>query len=288
MNSPENIEKLIKNTVIHSNPDVNQAVLKELLHQWNRTQEQKPVVIQPNIRRTIMKSNITKLAASAAVIAVVVLGLFEFLGGDNPSGIVWAEVAQKVEASQGVIYRNRATISGRSADSDYSIVYLSETKSRNDSYKGDMITRTLYCDFNAKTVAWIAHDAKKYSKETMSEETLQEQHGAWSSPKRWIQEFLSRDYRKLGQKTIDGVLCEGIETTDPTFGVATFTVDSLLAQVWVSMETGYPVMLKGEVTGGGDEKLHITGVLDQFQWDVELDESMFEPNIPAGYIDISP
>jgi hypothetical protein len=281
MKSPKYIKTLIRNAKIHSNLDVNQAVLKDLLKQIDCTETQKPAASPLNIRRTVMKNRITKLAITA-----VVLGLFEFLGGNNPSGVVWAEVAQKVEASRGVIYRNRATRSGRPADSDYSIVYLSDTKSRHDSYKGEEIIRTTYCDFNAKTVAFIAHDTKKYMQDTMSEETLREQHSAWASPKRWITEFLSRDYRKLGQKTIDGVLCEGLETTDTTFGVATFEVDSMLARVWVSVETGYPVMLEGEVTGGGDEKIHIKGVLDQFQWDVELDPSFLEPNIPPDYVDM--
>ena len=277
---------LIRNTKIHSNPEVNQAVLKDLLQQIDCAETQKPAASPPNLRRTIMKNRISKLAITAVVIVTVVLGLFEFLGGNNPSGVVWAEVAQKVEASRGVIYRNRATRSGRPADSDYTIVYLSDTKSRHDSYKGEEIIRTTYCDFNAKTVAFIAHDTKKYMQDTMSEETLREQHSAWASPKRWITEFLSRDYRKLGQKTIDGVLCEGLETTDATFGVATFEVDSMLARIWVSVKTGYPVMLEGEVTGGGDEKIHIKGVLDQFQWDVELDPGIFEPNIPPDYVDM--
>jgi len=234
-------------------------------------------------RKTIMTSTITKLAAAAVIIAVVVLGLFEFVNTGSKSNVVWAEVAQKVQASRGVIYHNRATVSGQASDSDYSIVYLSDTKSRHDSYKAEEIIRTTYCDFNAKTVTFIAHDAKKYTQETMSEETLREQHGAWSSPRRWITEFLSRDYRKLGQKTIEGVLCEGLETTDTTFGAATFEVDSMLARVWVSIETGYPVMLEGDITGGGNEKIHIKGVLDQFQWDVELDTGIFEPNIPPDY-----
>ena len=230
-----------------------------------------------------MKSHITKLAAATVVIVIVVLGLFEFIDTNAGSGVIWAEVARKVEASRGVIYRNRATHSVGPADSDYSIVYLSDTKSRDDSYKGEEIIRTSHCDFGTKTFTWIAHDAKKYTQDTMSEETLREQHGAWASPKRWITEFLSKNHKKLGHKTIDDVLCEGLETTDTTFGVSTFEVDSLLARVWVCVETGYPVMLEGEVIGGGDEKIHIKGILDQFQWDVELDPSLFEPNIPPDY-----
>ena len=233
-----------------------------------------------------MKSPITKLAVAAVIIALVVLGLFEFIGTESTSGVVWADVARKVEASRGVIYRNRATHSGGPADSDYSIVYLSDTKSRDDSYKGEEIIRTSFCDFDTQTFTWIAHDAGKYMQKAMSEETLREQHGAWANPKRWITEFLSRNHRKLGRKTIDGVLCEGLETTDPTFGVSNFQVDSVLAQIWVSVETGYPVMLEAEITGGGDEKIHIKGVLDQFQWDVELDPYFLKPNIPPDYVDM--
>lgn len=285
MRSTENIEKLVKNLnlEIDTNTQKDQKVLNELIDLQNKSIKQPSASVLPYTWRKIMKNHITKLAAAALVIAAAVLGLFEFLGGNNSSGVVWAEVAQKVEASRGVIYRNRATRLGQPADSDYSIIYLSDNKSRNDSYKGKEIIRTIYCDFNAKTIAFIAHDIKKYTQEAMSEETLREQHGAWASPKRWITEFLSRDYRKLGQKTIDGVLCEGLETTDTTFGVATFEVDSMLARVWVSVETGYPVMLEGEVTGGADEKINIKGILDQFQWDVELDPSIFEPNIPPDY-----
>ena len=240
---------------------------------------QTPDTARPlSIRNIIMKSPITKLAA-AAVIAVVVLGLVEFIGTDSSSGVVWAEVARKVEASRGVIYRRRIGDDG----SNYSINYLSTTHSRTDSYKGDEIARTSYCDFDARIVVWVAHDAKKYIQEAMSEQTMREQHGAWANPNRWVQEFLSKDYSKLGQKTIDGVLCEGIETTDPTFGVPNFPVDSLVARIWVSVETGYPILLEGEVTGGDDGKLRMTGVVDQFQWDVELDASLFEPNIPTDY-----
>ena len=68
-------------------------------------------------------------------------------------------------------------------------------------------------------------------------------------------------------------------------------MDSLTARVWVSVETGYPIQYEDEIVGynGEDGQLLRSSVLvDQIQWDVELDESMFEPNIPAGYTDISP
>jgi len=60
-----------------------------------------------------------------------------------------------------------------------------------------------------------------------------------------------------------------------------------MAQIWVSMETGYPVQLDTEIVRNNGE-IRIGGVADQFQWDVELDESMFEPDVPDGYINITP
>jgi hypothetical protein len=245
--------------------------------------KQKPSAARLTIaRRLTMHKPMIRFAVAAAIIAVVGLGVFEFIGTGAKSGVVWAEVAKKVEASRGVIYRNRATRSGRPDRSDYSMVYLSGTHSRTDSYKGDKINRTTCCDFDGKTVVFVAHDTKNYIREAMSEQTLREHHGAWASPKRWVHEFLSKDYSKLGQKTIDGVLCEGLETTDPTFGVASFKVDSLVARLWVSVETGYPVLLEGEVVGNNGQ-LHIKGILDRFQWDVVLEPSVFEPNIPPDY-----
>ena len=121
---------------------------------------------------------------------------------------------------------------------------------------------------------------KRYSQQAMDEQARREPHEAWSNLTKWVQEFLSRNYTKLEQKTIDGALCDGIEITDPTFAAATFAVESLVARVWVSVETGYPVLLEGDMSGGG---IRIRDVLDQFEWNATLDEDVFEPEIPESY-----
>jgi len=53
------------------------------------------------------------------------------------------------------------------------------------------------------------------------------------------------------------------------------------------VETGYPVQFEVETVRNNGE-IRIAIVVDQFQWDVELDERMFEPDIPSDYINISP
>ena len=60
-------------------------------------------------------------------------------------------------------------------------------------------------------------------------------------------------------------------------------------QLWVSVETGYPVLFESKISAEAEgNQLESQAVLDQFQWDVELDPGIFEPNIPPDYIDISP
>jgi hypothetical protein len=280
------MEKLIKNAVIHSNPDANQTVLKELLQQFNSTQEQKPVVTQPKIRRTIMKSPITKLATVAVIIVTILVGITQF--GDSTTSVVWAEVAQKVQASRGVIFRSKDIYPDWRDDSpDYTMNYFSSTRARLDSYKGDQIIQTIYDDFNTKTVILVDHlpSHKSYVKMTFEQ---MKQHRL-NDPKSLVLRFLSHEHRELGTKTVEGVLCEGIETTDPAFDRSgpDYLTDSVMARIWVSVETGYPIQFEYEIVRNNGE-IRIAGVRDQFQWNVELDESIFEPDIPADYIDISP
>ena len=233
------------------------------------------------IRRTILKSPITKLAAAAAIIVAVLVGITLF--DSSATSVVWAEVAQKVQASRGVIFRSRDDgLGSQDGGSDYIMNYLYSTQSRLDFYKGDQIIKTIYDDFNTKTVILVDHGHKSYIKKTFEQ---MEQNHLLSDPKSMVQRFLSHEHRELGPKTVEGVLCEGIETTDPAFDGTDYPVDSLMAQVWVSLETGYPVQIEIEIVRNNGQ-IRLADIVDQFQWDVELDESIFEPNIPADYMRI--
>jgi outer membrane lipoprotein-sorting protein len=99
--------------------------------------------------------------------------------------------------------------------------------------------------------------------------------------------ILPVEHSKLGQETIEGVLCEGIETTDPVcLGPLPGQVNNMEVEfrLWVSAETGYPVMYESKMSGEHEgEVWESESVTDQFQWDVELDPSIFDPNIPPDY-----
>ena len=288
MKSVNDVKKFFKKTAIGTNPKMDETVLNKVLTAHEKVTNTDSAKIEPTLRRTIMKSPITKLAM-AAVIILGILGLFEFIDTEDKSGVVWAEVAKNVEASSGVIFRIRKTGSGDPNDqwpNGYTVMQRNAALSRTDWYRGDQIHRTVYLDLVGKTNIWVAHDASVYSKEAMGDVEIQKMQAkglGWTDPQALINRGLTREHHKLGQKTIDGVLCEGIETNDAGDDAFKFPLKSFSGRLWVSVETGYPVLLELEVIGGDDGSIHHTTTLDQFHWNVDLSPEDVEPEIPADY-----
>ncbi len=287
MRSKKAIEETIRtNFNFTVDAPLRDQLLARAAEEQRRSQPTNAALSEPSIGRILMKNSMIKLAVAAAVIAVVGLGVREFLGTGSTAGVVWADVARKVQASRGVVFRTvrHDTPAFPDGGCDYTMDHYSSARSRVDKYKAGEVIGTIYSDCNTKTMVLVGHDHKAYVKMTAAD-TMPD--GFQMGPNSMVQRFLSCEHRELEPKTIDGVLCEGIETTDPIFYGGDSPPERLLARVWVSVETGYPVRIEGDyVNENGRRRLEF--VQDQFQWDVELDESLFEPNIPAGYIDISP
>ncbi|MGD8786646.1 MAG: hypothetical protein PVJ60_04415 [Phycisphaerales bacterium] len=291
MRPADNINELIKKLKLKASADLDKRVHDDISKALAESEKTKSAVIQPNIWRTIMKSPIVKSAAAAVIIALVALGLFEFIGTEMTSGVVWAEVVSKVAASRGLIVR--CTDLSPSSEDDYSITYTSPTNCRKDFYEDGQIIRTGYVDFtdsDTATLTDVFHKLKLHVTTTYrkSENGLfLEWRDDWTNPGFLVQAILSSEHRKLGRKTIEGILCEGVETTDPAcFGPLPGEVDNLKAEfrLWVSVETGYPVQYESKMSGEHEGQVFESeSVMDRFQWDVELDPNIFEPSIPPDY-----
>jgi hypothetical protein len=279
MRSKKSIEETIRTRLnLTFDPPLRSQLLARVLREQEQSRETEPAVNRPGIRRMIMKSPIVKLGIAAAVLAVVGVGIMEFIGTGNQSGVLWAQAVKNVEASRGVIWRLRGTGS-RDPNDDwpnaYKITWRCPAITRTDYYRGGQIHRTIYYNLDAKTVIGVLHDRKMYSKETMSDEQVQHVRAdkeRWSDPQGLLNLALSLEHHALDPKTIDGVLCEGIEATGP---------NGLTGRLWVGVETGYPVLIEVEAVDGGG--IHHTSTLDQFRWNVDLSAEGVEPEIPAGY-----
>lgn len=95
-------------------------------------------------------------------------------------------------------------------------------------------------------------------------------------------DFHGRADRQLGKKQINRLAVEGFE-------IAVTKVDPGVPagklEIWVDAATKLPVLMEAEIPeSGAKTKLRFV----DFQWDLPLDEKLFDPTPPANYADNTP
>ncbi len=228
-------------------------------------------------REHIMRNRIVHLAAAAAIIAGVSLGLHYLGAGHDSAGVAWGEVLAQVENVPVVACRMKLTMSypeGRQWVDESDIYVSKEYGSRIDSYKDGQLYMVKHF-VPARKVLYIIHpQLKRYMERTLSDEQVAgmvEQQ----DPRQWLKWILSWEHTQLGRSEIDGVEVEGIEGRRE---------DKETLRLWVDVKTNWPVRIESEgqmMSEGQLRPSHI--VLDRFQWDAALDPTRFEPNLPADY-----
>jgi len=278
MRSSEDVQKLIRNAEMHSDPEANQAVLTDLLDQFDKTQEQEPAVMQPSIGRTIMKSPITKLAAAAVIVIAVLIGMNQLVG--SAGSVAWGEVVRNIEASPGFVFRLRQTYIREETGTIElnTMVYGSAQYGvRHDGYNDEDVTVQIYAPLSDGAMTAVDHRSRTYSRRALPDDARAEIESM--DPKEALREFLSAEYTKLGRKAVEGVEAEGIEIHRPSESRANSQV---VMQLWVAVDTGLPILVEVD-TVGKNGMLEVHTVQDDFRWNVELDASEFEPDIPEDY-----
>ena len=258
------------------------VVLSE--HGPSRTTESAVTLILKG--RTIMRNPIAKLAVAAAILTALGLGVWAFISTGSHSSVVWAQVADRVGSSGGFIYRTRIIQSeaGREGPIEFTtMTYDSPGHGmRTEGIEGSAVDS--YASYEEGTQVSLFHNMKRYTQRTLPPRPAgaEVELPAGAMAKAMIQQFTFGDYKELGRRTIDGVEAEGIETQNPLGFGGNFQVDSHTAQLWVSVETGYPVLMESNIVGNNGT-LHNQMIMDRFQWDVELDPAQFKTVIPPDY-----
>lgn len=284
MNDNDKIRETLRKDLDVRASDKTLAHMRDIvLDAHGPSREAKSAIPLTITRRKIMRNPIVKCAIAAAVVATAIMGATLFRS--SGSGVVWAEVARKVEANRGFTYQMTFKAIRPDRPDEICHIMTSDAGARvrldwRLQPEGQLF-RSQFYDFDAETLVVVNHNTKTCLRVPINERTQQAKESGWLNVKDWVRQFLSGQYTKLGRRIIEGVPCEGIETTDPTFGgIADPPPASLMARLWVNVDTGYPFRLEYH---SHTADLQVEAVLDQFQWDVELDPSELEPSMPEGY-----
>ena len=259
-----------------------------LVEQFDK-QSYQPLLHGPELRRPWGGSRtmrqITKIAAAAVIIIVVMAGLRHYTGSIGVSSVAWGEVVGKVEQIQTFMFRIRVSMTGGPVEAANieceTVTYVSlEHGSRSETYIDGNVTMIGYTLPKEKLMISVIPTEKKYMRMILTDEQLSKMKEQGNDPRDIIKKLMSIEYMELGRDNIDGIEVEGIEVNDPM--VMGGMYETFIGRLWVDVETDLPVRMEIEGTGDGGA-IQQKMVMDGFEWDVELEASLFEPNIPADY-----
>jgi hypothetical protein len=254
-----------------------------------------------SVWRTIMKSNITKLATAAVVIITVMVVLNHLGGSIDGSGVVLADVAKKIAQANSAIWQEHRIITCdgiklsflKNLKTDVTRYYSSAYGSREDmSTTGGLLLHQVYWLTEKNVFIEVAPLFKQYKRKelTETERLVWSQRNIAGAVEGLIK---LEEPVKLGRKILNGKEAEGFEIRDTKIVAAFVPVqfDSLVARFWIDVETSLPIRYEAELvisdkhitsyTGG--KPVEVTVTADEFRWNVELEAGIFEPNIPSDY-----
>jgi len=213
-----------------------------------------------SIWRTIMKNPITKIAAAAAILIVVIIGINQL--GDS-SSVAWAEVSQHILNAQTAILD---IIIGDEGEGSVVI---------HDQIKGPRIRRTMS---NVEDVVSIIDlETSRILTLTVSkkEAAYIDLKGLPSMPNymdtlrnviRELRENPHFEVEELGKQEIDGREAIGFLARHPKVELT----------IWADPETALPVRIEQV---GGQMKV----ICKNVKFDVPMDETLFSMDVPDGY-----
>ena len=278
------IEEFVKDVPFDA-PDAGHRdeLKKQLLSAYPKHRLQ-PTAHTVGVWKIIMHKPIIKLAAAAAIIIAV--GIF-FFGND---GDLLAEVIKHVEKIQTVVYRMKATMKGLPgipANETLEIDMLAKLAYDQGFHIGGRthvgkkkISANTYVLFHDGVMFTVIPEEKKYMKLRLTDDLLTKMEKENGDPRTMLKDMRKHEYTELGFDTIDGIKVEGIEFTNTAMGGGMF--DRLVARLWVDVNTNLPVRMTMKASTN-DGKASLDMVIDDYNWDAEIDDTELEPNIPDDY-----
>ncbi len=248
---------------LDSEMDVRQAKIIEAL---NQIPSEKTRLL--SIGRIIMKSNITKLAAAAVIIIAVLIGINQFGGSIDGASVAWGKIIQPIMTAQTVVFN---VIMAEGENVPITRVMNNGTQRlRNEilSPDGKTIQAIQIVDFDNLRILTLVPQHKRavfIDLKDLPEEPENILEGMRNVITE-LQEDPAFSVELLGEQELDGQLTMVVRATGP---------DGEL-KVWADPQTHLPIRIE-------QKWRQLEFALTNFEFDVELDESLFSMEIPEGY-----
>jgi outer membrane lipoprotein-sorting protein len=271
--------------------DADERVLNDVLEAHQQNQAQRTSTRRAG--RITMRSPIAKLAVAAIVAVACIVGLFMWTG--TQSGVALADVLSRIQQVNVYMYQMTMTTSTTLTDDKQleqetkATVLMSQDLGMKVTRETDVgislpgrsgtTVHEMYLLPQQGRTVTLMPALKRYMEIEFDDAEFQEKKKESHDPRVMVEQILQCAYTSLGRSTIDGVEVEGFRTTDPNYLAG--MVGHVDVKIWVDVKTQLPVRSEMDMQMGGEMDMHM--VIHDFQWDVLVDASEFEPAIPDDY-----
>jgi len=176
------------------------------------------------------------------------------------ASVALADVAKKIEQIQNCVFKKTTTVFSKDniINSFESLVYYTEAAVREDIRDNQKITYQVYVKFSEGILVGIDHKTKAFKIIDLADEDLEKLSPV--SPKNIVNLILSKGkYKKLGRKTVDGVLSEGFEFegTRAMLSMDKEKIENVVTRLWVDVNTNLPVRVEVDCVLINDSKASV-------------------------------
>lgn len=260
MRPTEKIENIVKQTKIKTNAQVNEHVFNDLLRYLPAADTAKTSAPRPTLWRIIMKTPMTKLAAAAAIIAVIAIVSTQFIFV-SPT---FADVVRPILNARTLIY-------------DFVSGPENEGPLMHDIVAGGRIRRTISTMPNMTMVLDLDNARMLHLDNDKKEALYFDLNGPLQLGTQEFLNFIRTTIRRLQEnpefsaerlepKTIDGKKAVGFAAGGQDVRI----------QIWADAKTSLPLRIE---LGMGPQLT----TLKNFRFDVPVDPALVCMDVPAGY-----
>ncbi|MHC4559702.1 MAG: hypothetical protein ACYS80_20615 [Planctomycetota bacterium] len=215
------------------------------------------------MRRIIMKSPITKIAAAAAIIIAVLTGIHYLGGSIDGASVAWSQVVEQLNNYTKYKCRQRVVREKGPQIPTMQVYHLNLQQRRQEVEDGSIhiidlrsenpVTVELYPDQKKAVVTNILGFGPKKDPDIID----------------MVKRFEQQSTERLGTKKVNGKTLHGFRHKPNEYNDFT---------IWIDPKTKLPVEIELKHPMAGQ-----TIYMDQFEFDFELDESAFSTDVPDGY-----
>ena len=213
-----------------------------------------------------MKSRFTQLAAAAVIIIAVVIAIY--FSGSPIESVAWANVVRPILTARTVVFNVIMTEGGNIPITRVMNMGTQRLRSEVLSADGQTIQMIAIIDFNTSRVLTL--NPKQKIAASIDLKDLPEKPENILEEIRNIITNLQNDpdvlIEQLGEQEIDGRIATVFQATGP---------DGELT-IWADSQTALPIRIE-------QKGRQIQFACTDFQFDIEMDESLFSMEIPEGY-----